>query len=101
MSNLSKPGTTVPAGTGFWVAVKKAAGRLQDWFVIQTVAVKLTVLVMTILIPVTSIYSFSSRPEAGCPGRAGQEHGRCRERGRRGVETQGATCRWSLAAARC
>ncbi|MBK8384506.1 MAG: AAA family ATPase [Candidatus Accumulibacter sp.] len=59
MSNLSKPGTTVPAGTGFWVAVKKAAGRLQDWFVIQTVAVKLTVLVMTILIPVTSIYSFT------------------------------------------
>jgi hypothetical protein len=40
-------------------AEARRCGRLQDWFVIQTVAVKLTVLVMTILIPVTSIYSFT------------------------------------------
>ncbi|WP_296444302.1 AAA family ATPase [Rhodoferax sp. UBA5149] len=58
MSDLSKPNDAASALTGLWLAIKKAASRLQDWFVIQPVAVKLTVLVMAVLIPATAIYSF-------------------------------------------
>lgn len=59
MSDLSKPGDTAPAATGLWLAIKKAASRLQDWFVIQSVIVKLAVLVIIVLIPTTAIYSFT------------------------------------------
>ncbi|NMG73553.1 AAA family ATPase [Aromatoleum diolicum] len=59
MSDLSKPRDTPPAATGLWLTVKKAASRLQDWFVIQSTAVKLTVLALAILIPATGIYSFT------------------------------------------
>ncbi len=59
MSDLSKPGETAPAATGLWLAIKKAASRLQDWFVIQSVFVKLAVLAIIILIPATGIYSFT------------------------------------------
>jgi len=58
MSNLLKPSDAAPATRRFKLAVKKAAGRLQDWFVIQSMAVKLTVLAVALLIPATSIYSF-------------------------------------------
>lgn len=58
MSDLSKPGDAAPAATRLKLAVKKAAGRLQDWFVIQSMAVKLTVLALVLLIPATGIYSF-------------------------------------------
>jgi len=57
MSELSKPGGTT--STGLWFAVKKASSRLLDWFVLQSVFVRLTVLVIVILIPVTSIYSLT------------------------------------------
>lgn len=57
MSDVSKPGDTAPPSMGLWLATKKAASRLQDWFVIQSVAVKLTVLAMALLIPATAIYS--------------------------------------------
>ena len=59
MSDLSKPGDAPPALTLAWLAIKKAASRLQDWFVIQSWAVKLTVLIMVALIPLTGIYSFT------------------------------------------
>lgn len=59
MSDLSKPGDAAPASTGPWFAVKKAASRLQDWFVIQSVAVKLMVLAMAVVIPATGVYSFA------------------------------------------
>jgi cell division protease FtsH len=59
MPDLSKPGDTVPAATGLWRAIKKAASRLQDWFVIQSVIVKLAALVIIVLIPTTGIYSFT------------------------------------------
>ena len=42
-----------------WLAVKKAAARLQDWFTIQSAGIKLMVLAMAILIPVTAGYSWS------------------------------------------
>ena len=59
MSDLSKPSDHAPASTGLWLAIRKAANRLQDWFVIQSPAVRLTVLAIAILIPATAIYSFT------------------------------------------
>ena len=59
MSDLSKPSDHAPASTGLWLAIRKAANRLQDWFVIQSPAVRLTVLAIAVLIPATAIYSFT------------------------------------------
>jgi cell division protease FtsH len=59
MSDLSNPGDTAPAATGLWLAIKKVASRLQDWFVIQSVLVKLAVLAIVVLIPASGIYSFT------------------------------------------
>src|SRR6185369_15919002 len=58
MSDMSKPSDAAPASSGPWLAIKKAASRLQDWFVIQRGAVQVAVLLAAILIPVTGIYSF-------------------------------------------
>ena len=57
MSDLAKPNDTAPAPTGLRFVIKKTASRLQDWFAIQAVAVKLTVLAMAILIPASGLYS--------------------------------------------
>ncbi len=57
MSDSSKPGDATPDPKGVWPAVKRAAGRLQDWFVIQRLLIKLMVLSIAILIPVSGIYS--------------------------------------------
>ncbi|MBI2309004.1 MAG: AAA family ATPase [Rhodocyclales bacterium] len=59
MSDSSKPGAAAPAATGPWLAVRKAASRLQDWFSIQRTAVKLLVLVIAWLIPLSALYSIS------------------------------------------
>ena len=59
MSDLLKPSDSAPAAPGLWLAIKKAASRLQDWFVIQPVAARLTVLAIAVLIPATGIYSFT------------------------------------------
>ena len=58
MSDLSKRSDEAPDSPGLWLAIKKAARRLQDWFVIQSTAVKLTMLAVALLIPATGIYSF-------------------------------------------
>ena len=42
-----------------WRALKKAAARLQDWFTIQSAGVKLLVVTVAILIPITAAYSWS------------------------------------------
>jgi cell division protease FtsH len=42
-----------------WKALKKAVARLQDWFTIQSVTVKVMVVTLAILIPVTAGYSWS------------------------------------------
>ncbi|MBN8451333.1 MAG: AAA family ATPase [Candidatus Accumulibacter sp.] len=59
MPDLPKPSDAAPATTGLWRTIKKAVRRLQDWFVIQSLVVKLMVLAITILIPATGIYSFA------------------------------------------
>lgn len=56
---MSKPGDTAPGATGLWIAIKKASGRLQDWFVLQSILVKLTLLAIMVLILATSIYSLT------------------------------------------
>lgn len=63
MSNLSKPRDETSAPTGVWFTIKKTASRLQDWFLIQSVGIKLLVLIMAALIPVTGIYSFTLMPK--------------------------------------
>jgi cell division protease FtsH len=58
MSDLSKRSDEAPDSPDLWFAIKKASRRLQDWFVIQSTAVKLTMLAVALLIPATGIYSF-------------------------------------------
>ena len=59
MSDLSNPSDPAPASTGWWSAFKKTIRRTQDWFVIQPVAIKFTVLVLAVLIPATGVYSIT------------------------------------------
>lgn len=58
MTDLLKPSDAASAATRLRLAIKKAASRLQDWYVIQSITVKLTVLAVVLLIPVSGIYSF-------------------------------------------
>lgn len=64
MSDLSAAEDPVEAaaaaatGPSLWLSIKKLASRLSDWFAIQSTAVKLMVLAVAILIPVTGGYSF-------------------------------------------
>jgi cell division protease FtsH len=47
-----------PAGAGsLWLAIKKAASRLSDWFVIQSTALKVLLIALALMIPATGIYS--------------------------------------------
>ena len=65
MSDLSASSQPTPdaastagrSAPNLWPSVKKAAARLQDWFVIQSVGVKGMVIVMALLIPASGIYS--------------------------------------------
>src|SRR5438045_583492 len=64
MSDLSAtpqtPQETVPAADeprSLWQALKKPVARLQDWFAIQSFAVRVMVLAMAVLIPATALYS--------------------------------------------
>src|SRR5450830_1175632 len=59
MSDISNPSDPAPPATGPWLAIKKVASQLQDWFAIQSVVVKLTVLALAVLIPATGLYSFT------------------------------------------
>ena len=59
MADLSKPGDASPAPGGLGFAIKKAFSWLLDWFAIQTLAVRLSVLLVAALIPATGIYSFT------------------------------------------
>ncbi|HEX7810279.1 MAG TPA: AAA family ATPase [Burkholderiales bacterium] len=57
MPDLSKSRNEAPASTGLWSSIRKGANRLQDWFVIQSMPVRLTVLAMAVLIPLSGLYS--------------------------------------------
>ena len=63
MSDLSAnspptPEAAAAAERSLWLSIKKGAGRLQDWFAIQSTTVKVMVVAVAVLIAVTSIYSF-------------------------------------------
>jgi len=64
MSDLSankdaaEAGSAAAASTSPWLAIKKLAARVQDWFGIQSTAVKMMVVAVAILIPLTASYSF-------------------------------------------
>lgn len=62
MADLSASKETVEAPdaqapSNPWLSVRKWGARLSDWFTIQSTAVKLMVLAVVILIPVTATYS--------------------------------------------
>ncbi len=57
MPDLSKHADAQPAGP--WFAVKKFANRLQDWFVTQSLGVRLAVLFTIALMAASSIYSIT------------------------------------------
>jgi cell division protease FtsH len=40
-----------------WPLVKRAAARLQDWFIIQSMAIRIAVIAIAVLIPASAIYS--------------------------------------------
>lgn len=46
-----------PAAPSLWLSLKKLGSRLSDWFAIQSTAVKLMVIAVAILIPLTATYS--------------------------------------------
>lgn len=47
------------APPSLWLLAKKFAARVQDWFAIQSLAIRLLVIAVAVLIPVTAIYSFN------------------------------------------
>ncbi|WP_407279380.1 AAA family ATPase [Aromatoleum evansii] len=55
MSDESNSRAAGPAGP--WLRLRKSAGRLQDWFAIQSAPVKFLVVAIALLIPLTGIYS--------------------------------------------
>jgi len=59
--NTQNPPQADPASEGdprsVWLILKKAVARLQDWFTIQSAAVKVVVVAMAVLIPASGIYS--------------------------------------------
>jgi cell division protease FtsH len=66
MSDLSaspQPNTdAIPAEDAppsLWLLAKKLAARVQDWFTIQSVAIKFLVIAIALLIPLTGLYSFN------------------------------------------
>jgi len=42
---------------GWWLALKKAAARFSDWFVVQSLSVRLLVVALAVLIPASGLYS--------------------------------------------
>lgn len=64
MSDLAAKEDPVEAAAGasppsVWLSLKKLGTRLSDWFSVQAMGVKLMVLAVAILIPVTALYSFT------------------------------------------
>jgi cell division protease FtsH len=66
MSDLSaSPQTTTEASPAedappsLWLLAKKLATRMQDWFTIQSLAIRVLVIAIVVLIPATGVYSFA------------------------------------------
>jgi cell division protease FtsH len=59
MADRSKPGDAEPDPTGIWRTIKKVIRSALDWFAIQSRTIRLAVLAVVVLIPVTGIYSLT------------------------------------------
>jgi cell division protease FtsH len=57
--NQTKPGDPAEAPTSSWPALRKAVGRLQDWFAIQSSGLQVLLIAIAILIPASAAYSWS------------------------------------------
>ena len=56
-SPTTTPEAAPPVERSLWLSTKKAAGRVQDWFAVQSIAVKVMVAVIAVLIAATGAYS--------------------------------------------
>src|SRR5436190_10718144 len=56
-SPTTTPEAAPPVERSLWLSTKKSAGRLQDWFAVQSIAVKITVAAIAVLIAATAAYS--------------------------------------------
>ena len=56
-SPTTTPEAAPPVERSLWLSTKKAAGRLQDWFAVQSIAIKITVAAIAVLIAATAAYS--------------------------------------------
>jgi len=56
-SPTTTPEAVPPVERSLWLSTKKAASRLQDWFAVQSVVVKLLVAAIAVLIAATAGYS--------------------------------------------
>ncbi|MGE5466315.1 MAG: AAA family ATPase [Ignavibacteria bacterium] len=54
--SLKSPGARAAS---LWFAAKKSAARLQDWFATQPTPLRLALVVLAVLVPLTALYSFS------------------------------------------
>jgi cell division protease FtsH len=66
MSDLSaSPQTTTEAGPAedappsLWLLARKFVARMQDWFIIQSLAIRVLVIAIAVLIPASGVYSFA------------------------------------------
>ncbi|HXE46951.1 MAG TPA: ATP-binding protein, partial [Ramlibacter sp.] len=65
MSDLSAtqptpdPAASEQPSPDLWPTLKRVAARLQDWFVVQSLVVKVLIVTVAVLIPLTGLYSFS------------------------------------------
>ena len=56
-TNTASPAEDAPPS--LWLLAKKFAARVQDWFIIQSLAVRMLVIAIAVLIPATGLYSFT------------------------------------------
>lgn len=72
---------------GWWPAVKKAVSRLCDWFVIQSLSIRILVLALAVLTPALGSYSLMMW----------RKHSRVAEEVRQMTDASGPESVWSLA----
>jgi cell division protease FtsH len=55
-----RPVESAGESAGFWATCRKAVTRLLDWFAVQSAGMKLTIVTVALLIPMTAFYSWVS-----------------------------------------
>jgi cell division protease FtsH len=57
MKDLPQLGNGAPPGNSLWLSIKKLFARIQDWFALQSTAVKLAIATVAVLILASGLYS--------------------------------------------